>query len=125
MTAAKGLMEAAPSRTQAVRPEHCCLPWWLQGMLLQALLSLGSSAAVFLMYTLTLVVRTSPWWQPQALLLSPRLSCLQGICVLWFKDSGTVCWKFHYSSGLLQYLCHGSLGMPAQTDVLTKSGARS
>ena len=50
----------------AIQPVHLRTLWWLQGMLLQALLSLGSSAAVFLTYTLTLVVRTSPWWQPQA-----------------------------------------------------------
>lgn len=37
----------------------------LQGMLLQTLSCLGSSAGVFLCYTLLFVVRTQPWWAPQ------------------------------------------------------------
>ncbi len=37
----------------------------LQGMLLQTLTCLGSSAGVFLCYTLLFVVRTQPWWAPQ------------------------------------------------------------
>jgi hypothetical protein len=39
---------------------HCA-----QGMLAQALACIGSSAAVFLSYTLLFVVRTRPWWAPQ------------------------------------------------------------
>ena len=34
-------------------------------MLLQTLSCLGSSAGVFLCYTLLFVVRTQPWWAPQ------------------------------------------------------------
>ncbi|CAL8471622.1 g11164 [Coccomyxa elongata] len=36
-----------------------------KGMLLQTLSCLGSSAGVFLCYTLLFVVRTQPWWAPQ------------------------------------------------------------
>lgn len=37
----------------------------MQGMLAQALACIGSSAAIFLSYTLLVVVRTQPWWMPQ------------------------------------------------------------
>lgn len=36
-----------------------------QGMLLNAVTCVGSSAGVFLCYTLLFVVRTQPWWAPQ------------------------------------------------------------
>ena len=42
-----------------LRSRQC---WW-QGMLAQVVACVGSSAAVFLAYTLVLVVRTEPWWQ--------------------------------------------------------------
>ncbi len=34
-------------------------------MLLYTLASIGSSSALFLSYSLLVVVRTQPWWQPQ------------------------------------------------------------
>ena len=40
---------------------------------------IGASAAVFLCYTLLLVVRTEPWWQPQYFI--PILGMLLGNAV--------------------------------------------
>ena len=37
----------------------------MQGMLAQVLTCIGTSAAVFLSYTLLVVVRTEPWYSPQ------------------------------------------------------------
>ena len=38
---------------------------WMQGMLAQILTCIGASAAVFLTYTLLVVVQTEPWYSPQ------------------------------------------------------------
>ena len=40
-----------------------------QGMLANVVACVGSSAAIFLAYTLVLVVRTEPWWQARLHLL--------------------------------------------------------
>ena len=37
----------------------------MQGMLAQILTCIGASAAVFLTYTLLVVVQTEPWYSPQ------------------------------------------------------------
>ena len=47
-----------------------------QGMLTHITACLGASAGAFLMYTLTLVVRTQPWWLPQYFI--PVLGMLLG-----------------------------------------------
>ena len=40
-----------------------CCQCYRQGMLANVVACVGSSAAIFLAYTLVLVVRTEPWWQ--------------------------------------------------------------
>ena len=51
------LQSSNPYRVPYMRPA--------QGMLLQTLVSIGSASALFLSYSLLVVVRTQPWWQPQ------------------------------------------------------------
>ena len=47
------------------------LPVW-QGMLAKVIGCVGTSAAIFLGYTLVLVVRTQPWWQVRLRSAVPR-----------------------------------------------------
>ena len=47
------------------RSAHTALMCAAQGMLLYTLASIGSASALFLSYSLLVVVRTRPWWQPQ------------------------------------------------------------
>lgn len=48
----------------------------LQGMLAHIVVCVGTSAGVFLCYTLLLVVRTQPWWEAQYFI--PILGMLLG-----------------------------------------------
>lgn len=48
----------------------------VQGMYLQALGCISASTAPFLCYMLLLVVRASPWWQPQYFI--PMLGIMMG-----------------------------------------------
>ena len=50
-----------------------------QGMFRHVLLAMGGSAAVMLGYALALVLRASPWWQPQYLL--PALVVFLATCI--------------------------------------------
>ncbi len=52
------------SRSLVSKNKHLCHSS-VQGMLLQTLSCVGTSAGVFLSYTLLFVVRTQPWWAPQ------------------------------------------------------------
>ena len=49
--------------TISTQREVTCCQCYRQGMLANAVACVGSSAAIFLAYTLVLVVRTEPWWQ--------------------------------------------------------------
>ena len=65
--AASGIDRAHPEMMTcgAAGPEAAKNMRWMQGMLAQILTCIGASAAVFLTYTLLVVVQTEPWYSPQ------------------------------------------------------------